>query len=412
MGSKASKAKRPAPTKTKAVIVTRISRDAAPIIPQDTVPIPAQDIIPVPPRDTAPVPLQDAVSIIPQDIIPIIPHDIINEILDHLATDSRSLRAFALVSKAWVQPCQRHLFHIASFTPTNACKWLEIFPMQEKSPAHHVRDLCLEIGQFTRIPEVFFECIPWFTDVDRMYFPGYGGVPLGYGGFSPLWEPSLWKLPRSVTSLTIDTGAVTLVQVRDIMAQLPNLDDLVLSHFAGEGGRQLEGIGTVLKGRFGGRLVLSGACACEDIINMLLEIPSGLRFSELEIRFTREHLYSSAVRLAEACSKTLTKLSHMVSLVRKSYHFPSSGWFDADAISRSKSPRHFRAVLQLFKVPKHSRGDLWLSNKLEGGRSTTLDPHGPFNPQTRHFSTFIRHQTRLHITQQRTRRKLDPTRRQ
>ena len=391
MGSKVSKVERRTPRKTEAVIVTRI--------PRDTIHIPPRDTVPVPPQDTVTVPLQDAIPIIPQNLIPRVPHDIINEILDHLAHDSdlRSLRACALVSGSWAQPCQRHLFHTTIITPANAPNWLKTFPAQEDSPAHHVRDLRLEIGQVSRIPEKFFECIPWFANVDRMSFLGYGGVPLGFGRFSPLWEPSRWNLPRSVTSLTIETGAVTLVQVRDIMAQLPNLDDLVLSGFLGEDKRKLPTGGTVLKGRFRGRLMLSDSCVSQDIINMLLEIPSGLRFVELEIDCARNRLLS-AVRLAEACDKTLVKLSQTVNTHCKSHSpvkliHPQN--IDADAIpNRPRSPRHFRAVLRLFQVPTRSRSDLWLYCLSEGERYA-LDPHGSLNPQTRYLSTLIRHQTRL-----------------
>ena len=288
MGSKVSTAKRSTPPKTKAV--------TAPVISRDT--------------------------------IPVIPHDIINEILDHLAGDSafRSIRACALLSKSWVQPCRYHLFHTALFTPASAREWLKTFPIREESPAHYVKDLRLRMGHGPRLPEEFFECIPWFTEVDRMSFLGYGAAPLGYRT-SPSPGPSFWRPPRSVTSLTISTAVVTLVQVRDIVAQLPNLNDLVLSGFDEPKRSKLPGIGTVLKGRFGGRLMLSDECVSEGVINMLLEIPSGLHFTEMKIHCTQNPLPSSAVRLAEACGETLVRLSHTVSFHGKSYLFPQSGWF-------------------------------------------------------------------------------------
>ena len=363
MDSKASTGKRPTPTKTKAAAATRVPQDTAPIPLRDTVPVPLQDVVPVPRKDAGPLIPQDTIPLIPQDTIPRIPHDIIIEILDLLASDSdfRSLRACALVSGSWVQPCQRHLSRTAHITPASACRWLKAFPVQEDSPAHHVRELRIDLGQAARIPVEFFACIPWFTDVDRMSFLG---APRGFGRFSPLWEPSCWRLPRSVTTLTINTAAVTLVQVRDIIAQLPNLDDLVLSEFDDEDRRKWPGIGTVLEGIFSGRLMLSDASAGDKIIDMLLEIPSGLRFAQLEIRCTRNCLHSSAVRLAEACGKTLVKLSHTVNIGRESYHFPSrlvrARNIDADVVFRSKYPRHLRAVLQLFQVPKRSRGGVWL----------------------------------------------------
>jgi len=292
--------------------------------PQDIIPTPPRDTIPIPPQDTFPVLPQDIVLIIPQDTTPTIPHDIIDEILGHLARGSnfRSLRTCALVSGAWVKACQRHLFRTVHFTATNARKWFETFPVQEDSPAHLVRDLRIEIKQPASIPGKLFECISWFTNVERISLLGPWGYPLG-GRFPPLCEPSFWKLPRSVTSLTV-TIAITLVQVRDIVAQLPNLDDLVLTKFAEEDRTKLPVTGTGLKGTFGGRLILCGPCVREGIINMLLETPSGLHFAELEIYCTRNCLPSSAVRLAEACGKTLVKLSHTVRLHSncKSYPFP------------------------------------------------------------------------------------------
>jgi len=278
MGSKASKPKRPTPTKPKTII------------------------------------------------IPIIPHDIINEILDNLATDSdfRSIRACALVSKSWVEPCQFHLFHTVLFVPWNVYKWLELFRVRERSPAHHVRDLHVRIGVGEALPDRIYEHLSWFTNVDRIEFSGGGGYPLGSRWDLLAREPSLWKLSTSVTSLTINTNVVTLVHVRDIMAQMPNLDDLgLLGPFAETDRRKLPGIGTVLKGRFGGRLMLRDAD--EDVVNMLLEIPSGLHFVELEIYCTHSRLPPWAVRFTEACGKTLVKLSHTASYNCKSYHFSYSG---------------------------------------------------------------------------------------
>jgi len=259
--------------------------------------------------------------------VPRIPHDIINEVLDHLASESdfRSLRTCALVSKSWVQPCQRHIFYTVIFTPASAREWLKTFPVREESPAHHVREMRLEIAHDVHIPLEFFECMPWFTGVDRLSLSGlgHGGVPLGHV-FSPPLEPSFWKLPRSATSLTIGIGVITLVRVRDIMEQLPNLDNLELSASISDvGGGGFPGIGTVLKGRFGGRLMLRDAG--EGIVNMLLEIPSGLHFTELDIYCTVNPLPSSAVGLAEACCKTIVKLSHTVGYHCKSY--PFSGCF-------------------------------------------------------------------------------------
>jgi len=257
--------------------------------------------------------------------MPTIPHDIVDEILGHLrvATDSdiseflpvstlvsfrthilSPLQACALVSKSWTQLCRRHLFHTAVFASRDMDKWLKMFPVPEESPAHRVRDLRVWIGE-NPVPEEFFEYAPWFRNVERVSL-------LGYGWVRPYRRRLFWGLPQSTTSLTINTDVVTLVQARDILIHLPNLDDLSLSgSLAPADGNILPGVGKTIRGSFGGRLLLRGGYACEGVINMLLGVQSGLRFTEVQVDCTRDCL-PSVVRLAEACDKTLMKLSHTV----------------------------------------------------------------------------------------------------
>jgi hypothetical protein len=59
---------------------------------------------------------------------------------------------------------------------------------------------------------------------------------------------------------------------------------------------------------------------------MLLEVPTGLHFTELHIRGTHES-FLPTVRLAEACCKTLVKLSYTVSIHGKSPLFSWLGRF-------------------------------------------------------------------------------------
>jgi len=92
----------------------------------------------------------------------------------------------------------------------------------------------------------------------------------------------------------------------DIMVQLPNLDDLRL--YGSVAGRGVPlGIGIALRGRFGGRLQLADGPSNEDVINMLLEIPTGLHFTEVQISWAYKSLLST-LRLTGACGKNLVKL--------------------------------------------------------------------------------------------------------
>jgi len=246
-----------------------------------------------------------------------IPQEILDEILDYLAADSdlSSLRSYSLVSRSWVPSCRRHLFHTIHFNSRKAVlSWGEAFPVPEGSPARHVRDLYFSTG------DSFYETLsaytPWFTNVERVTLLRDGR-----------WIPTFWRLPQSVTSLTIKTDTSNLVQIRDIMVQLPNLDDLSLSGaLVPVDNRSLPRIGTALGGRFGGRLQLTNGYADEDTVNMLLEVPTGLRFTEVEV-FCRHKRLLSTVSLADACCNTLVKLSYTVSSYCRFHPFTWSSGF-------------------------------------------------------------------------------------
>ena len=245
--------------------------------------------------------------------LPRIPQDIIDEILDHLGavSDYWSLKSCALVSKSWVPSSRRHLFHTVLFTMVGVRRWVKALPVPEESPARHVRDLRFSIGDYHGAPEEFAEHILWFRNAETLTL-------LGRGVFQPLWRPSPWRFPPSITSLAVRVDTVTLLQIRDIMEQLPNLDDLLLSgSLLVVDGRRLPGAEPALMGRFGGKLRLSKGCPDDDVVDVLLEVPTGLHFADVQICGARECVLST-VRLAEACSMTLVKLSYTAPSFRKS----------------------------------------------------------------------------------------------
>jgi len=174
-----------------------------------------------------------------------------------------------------------------------------------ESPAHYVRELHVWIGGYSHVSKKFFKYAPWFMNAERMFLLG-------------MRTPLFWRLPQSVTSLTINTD----LGYHGTAAQL-NLDNLSLSgYLIRDAGGVLVGIGTALRGRFGGKLLLHNDCADNDVMNMLLEITSGLRFTAVHIRCGGECLLAT-LRFVEACSKTLVKLSYMVTLHGKCH---SSFW--------------------------------------------------------------------------------------
>jgi hypothetical protein len=287
-----------------------------------------------------------------------IPQDIIEEILDHLTTDDDShtrlsLLSCSLVSKSWVTPCRRHLFRTIFFTWRYIAIWLETFPVPEESPAHHVRALHFWCGWCFDAPEKFFEYISWFTNVRKVVWSGQAELEPLCGVLS------FGRLSQTVTSLVIDMDAVTVLQIRDVVEQLPNLNDLSLSGSLVKAGKdRLQGIGTSLRGKFGGQLRLLKGRAVADIVNMLLEVPTGLHFTEVYIHSLNELLRPTLI-LAEACGESLVKLTYMVDDHSESLPFLLVHQRFTQFFPQIRWPRGFRPVFPLCEIPKPRRSGVF-----------------------------------------------------
>ena len=255
-------------------------------------------------------------------VVPRIPQDIIEEILDHLASDSNStffLRSCSCVSKLWVQPSRRHLFHTIYFNLQDMSRWLRVFPVREQSPAHHVRELHLILlgHRDYAPPREFFGRIRGFANLKKI-------VVVENETHQTSWIPWLVGLPKSPTSLTISADSITVPEIRDIMVQLPNLNNLSLwGPLRATDRSELQGIGSALRGKFGGHLHigrLNRSSDDSDLMNMLLEVPTGLHFTQIHVYCWGDCL-SSITRLAEACSNSLVKLIYSVKNQGKSPPF-------------------------------------------------------------------------------------------
>ena len=145
------------------------------------------------------------------------------------------------------------MFHTLDLTWGRMHRCFYAFSVLEESPAHYVRALRISIEGINWFPDEFLEHAPRFTNVRKLSL---------FGGEDCLVSrlPSLWRLPESVTSLTIiASNGVSLVPILDIMARLPNLDDLSLRSFVIPADTSaLPVIGMVPRGRFGGKLVSTG----------------------------------------------------------------------------------------------------------------------------------------------------------
>lgn len=219
-------------------------------------------------------------------------------------------------------------------------KWVKTFPEPEESPAHYyVRDLCLSLGGQHDAPDEFFKRVRWFTNVKKITVLGKETYRSSLGIHSA--GRYQWPIPINTTV------TATILQIRDVIAQLQNLNYLAISGSLGAVDRHsLQGVGMVFNGKFGGqsRLLKMPVDDLKDVTNMLLEVPTGLYFTEVEIHCVGECL-PSAVSLTKACDKTLMKLSYTVDRHGKSDPFSLFSCFHCEPFHSHFDPTQMATIL-------------------------------------------------------------------
>ena len=231
--------------------------------------------------------------------VPRVPQELIDEILDHLAKDTRTLHSCSLVAKSWIYPSRRHLFSTLFLTANDVTKWSKIFPNPEDSPAGHVRDLSFCFIH-TDVPINFAHRISYFSNVR-------GLTLIGRVATDPSFITALGPLPPTTRSVDITFSRVLPTHIVSVIQQLPNLDNLSLMSAEWDGAIP-PGTGKLIRSRLSGKLRLRRKLAHCDLLNMLLEVPNGPQFAEVEIRDASMNCFPAALKLVNACQDTLTKL--------------------------------------------------------------------------------------------------------
>ena len=242
---------------------------------------------------------------------PRVPQDLVHEILDHLSKDMATLRSCSLVARSWIYPSRRHLFNTLFFTASDITKWNEAFPDPENSPARHVRDLSFCYIQ-PNVPIEFAGRIHYFSNVHKLTL-------IGRVATDPDSISALGQLPPSIRSVDITFTKVLTAHIVSVLQQLPNLENLSLMS-SEWGGTIPPGTGELIQSRLSGKLRLRRKFAHRDLLNMLMEVPTGSQFAEVEIRDSSMSCFPATLKLVGACQDTLTKL-HFSTLVQGNSSF-------------------------------------------------------------------------------------------
>ena len=238
----------------------------------------------------------------------------LDSIVEFLYGETETLRQCCLVSKSWVPRTRKHLFALIMFPRPDAIeKWKRAFPDQSNSPAHYTHTLVVSCPRAIT-PEYAAEggLISTFSrlvrlEVNKSTDPGPG----------PDLEMNLtpfYKIPATLKSLSVATPfALPLSQVFNLIRFLPSLEDLSLI------GEEVETndndpddlcgiVPSPTSPAFTGVLYLYMFRGIGGTARRLVNLPNGLHFWRLQLKWYGREDIRYVVDLVTACSGTLELL--------------------------------------------------------------------------------------------------------
>ncbi|KAF9779607.1 hypothetical protein BJ322DRAFT_1113407 [Thelephora terrestris] len=156
-----------------------------------------------------------------------LPPELIDQILDDLSDDLESLRAAALVSKAWASWCQAHLFKSVHLTPHTLNGWFKNVPHEVGGPASLTRTLTLEESYFMSWINPQFMYFPLsnlttFSDVRSLSFIKWDAILFRGASLKPYFG----HFGTTLRAVSLRSCGFHPAILFDLLSLLPNVDDL------------------------------------------------------------------------------------------------------------------------------------------------------------------------------------------
>ena len=265
-----------------------------------------------------------------------LPPEILDLIIDHLHDEPTTLRACCLVSKSWIPRARIHFFNRVEFHSTGPTieSWTEAFPDPSNSPAHYTRSL--HLNNFNTVTVAISDARPWVHSFNNIIDLQVVTVGLSDHRIS---FTQFHGLSPTLKSLHLFYSFALLSEVLDFICSFPLLEDLSLCSVrfrAIDNADKWNDPSTSPK--FTGSLLLSGSN--HIITRKLLDLPGGLRFSKIRVRYPIEEC-NLIQELVSACSDTLESLC--VEVYRGAS--PTGSVADQYLISRRRCARAWNAAI-------------------------------------------------------------------
>ena len=224
-----------------------------------------------------------------------LPPEILDLIIDHLHDEPATLKTCCVVSKSWVPRTRKHLFAHVEFHYSKSPfeLWKKAFPDPSNSPAHHTYSLLVDERPIAfSVDAGAVDWIRTFRNVEYLRFSFASRATL---------VPFYGMLPV-VRSLHMRHSTV---DVFDLICSFPLLENLWLDVLYPE----VDGWNTPSTSpKLTGSLYLRTRGCTDHVIRRLLDLPGGLHFSMVNVKFFDDEAESIGDLVAR-CSDTLESLT-------------------------------------------------------------------------------------------------------
>jgi hypothetical protein len=227
-----------------------------------------------------------------------LPQELLDEIIGHLPPhDEESLKSCSLVSKSWVEPCQRLLFKSIYLRQDNYQSWKDAISPTNVTLLRHVRSLTYSPSAITRIPDpclsiyALRDYLPSFSQLRKLNLCGVDIEPT----ISEHLE-LLTAFQHTLVSLALNWVSTAWSSFVVLIGHFPNLRNLELIDIWFQAD-DLPVPDAVHAGR--GRLCVS----LMGDVDVLCDRLAGLKpeYNELELIGAYEHRLVAAVERSLEC---------------------------------------------------------------------------------------------------------------
>ena len=236
-----------------------------------------------------------------------LPPEILDLIIDDLHDQQAALLVCCTVSKSWIPRARRHIFSRLEFWEGEFEYWMKDFPDPSNSPAHYIQSLMIFGTQLisAATADVGRPWIRAFCNIVHLHVDTRNLQPDDDG---PLTFAPLHGLSPTLRSLHLRPASPQHSEVFALLCSFPLLEDFTFNTILYPN-RADEWKPPLSSPRLTGSLELSVVNdGIGSIIHQLLDLPSGLNFRKIALKWICDEDLKAMTDLVSGCSGSIESL--------------------------------------------------------------------------------------------------------